>query len=169
MSKWRLNSCSTLHILIYLFRYVRDILKNTPKSVDQVTVQPDGKWELHNRRESQPISKQNGVASDSDDSDIVEITKSGDSVRMSTYRASQTPVLGQLSRSSSTAARPSGSMSGSTSSKRPAAVIDLTSSGDEDEKPLARAPKRQQTNGFQPMSVPAYRPGPPNGVPPPRI
>jgi E3 SUMO-protein ligase PIAS1 len=151
-------------MLIYLFRYVRDILKNTPKSVDQVTVQPDGKWELHTRKENQPISKQNGFASDSDDSDIVEITKSGDSVRMSTHRASQTPVLGQLSRSSSIAARPSGSTSG----KRPAAVIDLTSSGDEDEEPLARAPKRQQTNGFLPISVPAYRPGPPNGVPPPR-
>jgi E3 SUMO-protein ligase PIAS1 len=156
-------------MLIYLFRYVRDILKNTPKSVGQVTVQPDGKWELHTRKENQPISKQNGFASDSDDSDIVEITKSGDSVTMSTHRASQTPVLGQLSRSSSIVARPSGSMSGSTSGKRPAAVIDLTSSGDEDEEPLARAPKRQQTNGFQPISVPAYRPGPPNGVPPPRI
>jgi E3 SUMO-protein ligase PIAS1 len=150
-----------------LFRYVRDILKKTPKSVDQVTVQPDGKWDLHTKKENQAISKQNGVASDSDDSDIVEITKSGDSVRMSTHRASQTPVVGQLSRSSSIVARASSPMSGSTGGKRPAAVIDLTSSGDEDEEPLARPPKRQQTNGFQPLSVPTYRPpGPSNGIPP---
>lgn len=143
--------------------YVRDILKNTSKSVDQVTIQPDGKWELHVRPE--PTSKTNGVASSDDDDDLVEITKTGDSIRMSTPRIFGTPVAGALpstreASSSSVAPRSQGSTSG----KRPiAAVIDLTSSGDEDDEPIARQPKRQYinstTNGFVASSVPVYRPG----------
>jgi E3 SUMO-protein ligase PIAS1 len=135
-------------------RYVKNILKSTSRSVDQVTIQPDGRWELNSKKES--MSRTNGVASDDDD-DLVEITKSGDSVRMSTPRTYGTPVstLPQASAASS-------AMGSSSSGKRPiAAVIDLTSSGDEDDELLARPPKRQQTNGYGVM-LPAYRP-PTNG------
>ncbi|RDL35035.1 Uncharacterized protein BP5553_06966 [Venustampulla echinocandica] len=135
--------------------YVRTILKNTSKSVDQVTIQPDGKWELHSRKE--PLSHSNGVASDDDD-DLVEVTKTGDSVSMGTpltYR----PLTGALPQRSG-----SSRDSSSASAKRPiAAVIDLTSSGDEDEEPVARTPKRQQTsgNGYgAPSTIPAFRPAP---------
>lgn len=141
-------------------RYVKDILKSTSKSVDQVTIQPNGKWELNVRPE--PISKSNGVASSDDDDDLIEVTKSGDSIRMSTPRKYGTPLAAQSIREASSSAAPRGQSS--TSAKRPiAAVIDLTSSGDEeDERPLARQPKRQYTNngtnGFA-ASTPAYRPG----------
>ena len=145
-------------------RYVKDILKNTSKSVDQVTIQPSGKWELHVRLE--PASKLNGVASSDDDDDIVEITKTGDSIRMSTPRTYGTPAgasAPSIREASSSSAAPRSQ--GSTSGKRPiAAVIDLTSSGDEDEEPLARQPKRQYTgsgttNGYI-TANPAYRPNP---------
>jgi E3 SUMO-protein ligase PIAS1 len=104
----------------------------------------------------------NGVTSDSDD-DIVEITKSGDSVRMGTPLAYKNPMAAP-----SQSREPSGppKNQGSTSGKRPiSAVIDLTSSGDEDEEPLVRAPKRQfGTNGYGLSSVPpVHRPAPPNG------
>jgi E3 SUMO-protein ligase PIAS1 len=120
--------------------------------VDQVTIQPDGKWDLHTKPE--PLSKSNGVASDDDD-DLIEVTKSGDSVRVSTPCAYGTPAAREPS---STAAMNLGSTSG----KRPiAAVIDLTSSGDEDDEPLARPAKRQYNNGYgQPPgpSTSMYRP-----------
>ena len=134
--------------------------------MDQVTIQPNAKWEL-NIKPPESNSKLNGVASDDDD-DLVEITKSGDSVRMGTPREYGTPTAGpaQASREQSTAA-PRGS--GSTSGKRPiSSIIDLTSSGDEDDEPLIRAPKRQITmKGFgTPSNVPVYRPAPSNGYMP---
>lgn len=146
--------------------YVKDILNNTSRSVDQVTIQPDGKWELHTKIE--PSRKSNGYAS-SDDDDLVEITESGDSVKVSTPRPYSTPLGSMPQRSygqapSSTAPRGSGS----TSTKRPiAAVIDLTSSGDEDDQPLVRAPKRQYS-GYAEGSPKVYRPAPTaNGYPRP--
>lgn len=144
-------------------RYVKDILKNTSRSVDQVTIQPQGQWELHSKPDK--VSQPNGVASDEDD-DLVEITKTGDSVTMGTPRAWGTPVggnpLSSREHSSSSVAPRS---AGSTSSKRPiAAIIDLTSSGDEDEEPIARAPKRQFSS-YNPTAAPVYRPAP-NGYHP---
>jgi E3 SUMO-protein ligase PIAS1 len=158
------NNCGT--------RYVRDILKDTSKSVDQVTIHPDGKWELYVRPE--PTSKIKGVASSDDDDDLVEITMSGDSIQMSTSRTYGTPTTAAVL---STRETPSSSVAprsqGSTSGKRPiAAVIDLTSSGDEDDEPIARQPKRQYTNSsinsFAASSTPVYRPGTglSNGYPP---
>jgi E3 SUMO-protein ligase PIAS1 len=150
-------------------RYVKDILKNTSRSVDQVTIQPNGKWELHARPE--PTSKLNGVASSDDDDDLVEITKSGDSIRMGTPRAYGIPAGGatpSTHQALSALAAPRSTGTGTTNAKRPiTAVIDLTSSGDEDDEPFARQPKRQYTNGgtngFAAASTPAYRPGPSNG------
>lgn len=144
--------------------YVNSILKGTSKSVAQVTIQPDAKWELNNKKE-QPTSnsRTNGVSSDSDD-DIVEITKSGDSVRMGALSSYKTPTpisAPSQSRESSGALKNPGSIS----SKRPiSAVIDLTSSGDEDEEP-ARAPKRQfngspNTNSFSLLNAPFNQPRP---------
>ncbi|KAH6684160.1 PINIT domain-containing protein [Halenospora varia] len=149
--------------------YVLNILKSTSRSVDQVTIQPDGKWSLGIKNEN---SRLNGVASTSDDDDdLVEVTRSGDSVRMGTPQTYRTPVPtgNHLQRSVSTSSGPLRDPgSGSTNGKRPAPVIDLTSSGDEDDAPLARAPKRQHTNGYSASSAaPVYRPPPPstNGYP----
>ena len=141
---------------------MRNILKKTSRSTDQVTIQPDGKWDMNSKKEVLSASRSNGVASESDD-DIVEITRSGDSVKMSNPRPFGTPA-GQLSQPRDQLSSVPSRDSSTTSSKRPrAAVIDLTSSGDEDDQPLARppAPKRQQTSYGNPSSVPAYRPPPP--------
>lgn len=123
-----------------------------------MTIQPNGQWELHKKPDP---TKKNGVASASDDDeDLVEVTKSGESVRMGVPRAYGTPIQGQPSQyreqssSSVATSAPRGTMT--TNGKRPiSAVIDLTSSGDEDE-PLDRAPKRQ-FSGFNP-NAPPYRP-----------
>lgn len=125
--------------------------------MDQVTIQPDGKWELHVKTE--PSRKSNGFTS-SDDDDLVEITELGQTVKNSTPRSFGTPIGGppQRDRASSSAALRG---SGSTSAKRPIAmVIDLTSSGDEDDQPLIRAPKRQYSTSFT-DSPTAFRPAPP--------
>jgi E3 SUMO-protein ligase PIAS1 len=135
-------------------------LLNTPDSTDQVTVQPDGKWQLTTNN----ISQSNGVASDDDDDDdLVEVTKNGDSVTMGTPQPYPTFAASYNQRSVST----SSGMQGSISGKRPiAAVIDLTSSGDEDDNPVSRTPKRQLTNGYTATSsLPVYRPQPSNDYP----
>ena len=125
-------------------RYVKDILRNTSRSVDQVTIQPNGVWELHNKPNN--TSRLNGVASDDDD-DLIEITKSGDSVKMGTPRANGaetgTPISGQSqSREPSSSVAPRSSLS----LKRPPPVmIDLTSSGDEDDEPYQPPAKRQMS------------------------
>ncbi|EHL01649.1 hypothetical protein M7I_2283 [Glarea lozoyensis 74030] len=73
--------------------WTKKILINTPDSADQVTVQPDGKWQLHSKNDNP--SQSNGVASDDDDDDdLVEVTKNGDNVTMGTpqpYGSFQTP------------------------------------------------------------------------------
>lgn len=126
---------------------------------DQVTIQPDGKWELNIKKENN--SRSSGVASpsDDDDDDLVEITKSGDSVKMGTPRAYGTPVGSVGPGSVPPSGVPRGAQS-SGSTKRPRTeVIDLCSSEDEDDEPLARpAAKRQQTNGYNGPSPPVYRP-----------
>ncbi len=145
-----------------MIRYVRDILANTSRSVEQVTVQPDGKWELHVRPE--PVMKSNGLASSDDDDDLVEIIKSGDSIRMSAPRMNGTPAAAVAPNMPQVTASSTVSRTQSTNSaKRPAPVIDLTSSGDDDDDaPPPRQPKRQHisssVNGFSVSSAPVYRP-----------
>ncbi|KAK0115990.1 SUMO ligase siz1 [Cadophora gregata] len=151
--------------------YVKNILKATSRSIDQVIIQPDGKWDLNDKKKesARPPRPSTGITSDSDD-DLVEITKSGDSVRMGTPRvaaAFQTNGSSSVqSREQSSSSVPNRDSIGSTSGKRTISdVIDLTSSGDEDEEPLARQPKRQFTgNGYgaPATSVPVYRPPPGN-------
>jgi E3 SUMO-protein ligase PIAS1 len=139
---------------------VKDILKKTLRSIDQVTLQPDGKWELNAKKENMNNSRSSRFDSDSDD-DLIEVTKTGDSVRMGTPQILKTPanaVFGQSREVSLGSTTPMGSTSG----KRPIGdVIDLTSSGDEDEPPQARPAKRpfHGLNGAPP-SLPAYLPPP---------
>ncbi|KAH8821519.1 PINIT domain-containing protein [Xylogone sp. PMI_703] len=137
--------------------YVRDILKNTPKSAEQVTIEPEGQWKLYHKE--QPSSNTNGFRSDDDDDDddddLIEVTKTGQTIKDENFRSTnqiRTPSAAPTvaSREQSTPSRP-------TSGKRPiAAVIDLTSSGDEDEEPVSRPPKRQhQSNGTTLHSIPS--------------
>lgn len=120
-----------------------------------MTIQPDGKWELHVKTE--PSRKSNGFAS-SDDDDLIEITELGETVKNSTPRSLGTPLGGPPQKNPAPSSAPRGL--GSTSAKRPIAmVIDLTSSGDEDDQPLVRAPKRQYSSSFA-DSPTVFRPAP---------
>ena len=130
-----------------MFRYVKNIIKSTPKSIDQVIVQPDGKWDVNAKKDVKPNHRPSGFSDDSDD-DLVEVTKTGASIRMSTPRNTSTP-LGSLpgrARDMSSSSIPP-QTNGSVSGKRTiSAVIDLIS--DDDEEPIARTPKRANVNGF---------------------
>ncbi|KFY18483.1 hypothetical protein V493_08588 [Pseudogymnoascus sp. VKM F-4281 (FW-2241)] len=132
--------------------YVRDIITNTPRSVDQVTIEPDGKWSTNTRTPSP--SKGNQDFDIEGDDDIIEIKDS----KFLSLRNHSTPGTSASTPPTSLYSRePSTAMSAPRpSNKRPASsVIDLTLS-DEDEEPISRAPKRQSTAAFPHTQVPHY-------------
>ncbi len=121
--------------------YVNDILNQTPKSVDQVVIEPTGEWSQTSDGNSS--LKPNGNRASSDDEDLVEIK---DMPRVAAVKSEatslsiRTPPTSSREQSTSSAAPPS------TGDKRARGqVIDLTFSSDEDDEP-PRAPKRQSTN-----------------------
>jgi hypothetical protein len=141
-------------------RYVKEILAKTYKSVDQVTIEPDGKWSTNFKPASPSNGGNNAYGSDGDD-DIIEIK---DSSSLAT-RTQSTPITTAstpqafLSREASAALAPPRSVS----HKRPiSAVIDLTLSDDDDEP--VRPPKRQSIAGFGiPTAPPVYTGADQNG------
>ena len=128
-------------------RYVNDILKSTPLSVDQVTIEPNGLWSQVSPNEGSSNPKgRSGAHSESDeDDDLIEIQ---DMPRLAAIKdeavftpASMTRTSPYSSREQSTASAAPRSVNG----KRPIGqVIDLTFSSDEEDQPL-RAPKRQSS------------------------
>ncbi|POS82731.1 hypothetical protein EPUL_003542, partial [Erysiphe pulchra] len=125
--------------------YVQNILKKTPRHVEQVTIQPDGKWELNDKREAS--LKLRGKTNDLD-SDVVEIIETEGAIHSQlNYSKDFTQKSQPFSDGSFQNLDSIQSASRISSSKRPIAiVIDLTSSGDEDEEPpLIRSQKRQRT------------------------
>ncbi|OBT67241.1 hypothetical protein VE03_02694 [Pseudogymnoascus sp. 23342-1-I1] len=132
--------------------YVRDIITSTPRSIDQVTIEPDGKWSTNTRTPSP--SKGNQDFDTEGDDDIIEIKDS----KFLSIRNHSTPGTSASTPPTSLYSRePSTAMSAPRpSNKRPASsVIDLTLS-DEDEEPISRAPKRQSTAAFGTRQVPHY-------------
>ena len=130
--------------LIAYHRYVDDILKSTPRSIGQVTVEPNGVWRPLD--DDNPSQSRGGHASSDEDEDI-DIVEINDMPRMAAVK-NETPgpmmrTPPDSIRSGSASTRPS-----VTGQKRQAEVIDL-SSDDEDEPP--RPPKRQSTMNPQPQ------------------
>ncbi|KAH8910081.1 MIZ/SP-RING zinc finger protein [Coniochaeta sp. PMI_546] len=125
--------------------YVKDILTNTPQSVEQVTIEPDGQWVLP-APQSEEKNRPQPEASFVDDDDLVIAQVSSRQSNTATPSRSgyafSTPVQGSSREGSSMPPR------STTSSKRPAAeVIDLTLSDDEaDARPVKRA--NTQFNGY---------------------
>ncbi len=125
---------------------------NTSRSMDQVTIEPDGRWSQHSKSDS---PHGNRASFGSDDDDLVEIKDA----RVSALKMASTPAPSISStRTPPTSSRePSASVAppyGTTSVKRPISqVIDLTLSDDEDDQPVARAPKRQFTGYSTPQSM----------------
>lgn len=124
------------------FRYVADILKSTPKSVDQVTIEPDGTWSQAGGCPPSPKTSNGRTSSDAEE-DLVEIR---DLPRLAPVKTEisrepglmRTPPISSREQSTSSAPMPPAS------NKRSAGqVVDLTLSSDEDDDP-PRGPKRQE-------------------------
>ncbi|KAL8817863.1 MAG: hypothetical protein Q9223_003382 [Gallowayella weberi] len=119
-------------------RYMDDILQSTPGSVDQVTVEPDGKWSRISGGDSSPRSRQD---SSGDDEDLIEIK---DAPRFTAVKKEVTTGSGFM-RTPPTSSREQSIISSapppSAGAKRStSAVIDLTS--DDDEEDIRRRSKR---------------------------
>ena len=119
------------------FRYVNDILEKTPLSIDQVTIEPDGKWSQTSEAETLPRDSQD-QPNVGDDDELVEIKD------MPRIAAAKNKV-GLIA--SPTREQPISVLAvNSAGSKRSISqVIDLTLSSDENDEPT-RTPKRQLTN-----------------------
>lgn len=139
--------------------------------MDQVTIEPDGRWSQYAKPENTHGKKNDtSFESDDDDDDLVEIPDTGVATMhngiTATSSSSALPSFSTFSMVSATRTPPGSSREPSNSAppksngKRPAVTIDLTLSDDDDE-PIARAPKRQFTGagGYStPQSMLAYRP-----------
>lgn len=115
-------------------KYVEDILRSTSRSVDQVTIEPDGTWKTEEFRKPNGTQKKASELFDCDDGlDLGNITSTA-------YRSIATPQSFQTPTPSSR--EPSRGPTKSSTSKRAAQdVIDLTAS--DDEEPPLKQPKRQ--------------------------
>ncbi|QSZ37872.1 hypothetical protein DSL72_008972 [Monilinia vaccinii-corymbosi] len=140
--------------------YVKNILQNTSRSVDQVTVEPEGQWKLYSKPD--PISSRPGVASsDSDDDDLIELSPGGRKANTPITRIGTSNGIGtqapinrdSLSAAPSNQSNPSGK-------RQISEVIDLTSSGDEEEPASRPPPKKQYISGPPGLNgaAPAFRP-----------
>ncbi|CAF9906400.1 SUMO ligase siz1 [Imshaugia aleurites] len=123
-------------------QYVADILKSTLKSVDQVTIEPNGTWSQTAGGALSPRTSNERTSSDGEE-DLVEIR---DLPRLASVKTEvsrepglmRTPPISSREQSTSSAPQPP------SSNKRSAGqVVDLTLSSDEDDDP-PRGPKRQQ-------------------------
>lgn len=133
-------------------RYVREILETTSKSVEQIDIQPDGRWKAHGPVEETEVKAEpqyDAYNLDDDDPVISEASFVGG-------RSTSTPVGQRSTHTNGNLAPPNGvptpapgasregsSMSRSGGNKRNHDVIDLTLSDDEPDEPPA---KRHQFN-----------------------
>ncbi|GAO18201.1 hypothetical protein UVI_02022680 [Ustilaginoidea virens] len=146
--------------------YVRDILANTSRDLETVTIEPNGRWSTKAAQDNGEVSFGGAKVEDVDD---LEVSQTKPIERRLETPKTQTPLVATPApsgRESSTCA-PRGQAS--YSAKRPAAkVIDLTLSSD-DEESLQRPRKRQnvaanngysgpKTTGFSSESPSGYRP-----------
>ena len=134
--------------------YVRDILENTLESQDQVTIEPDGEWrkEAVEPEAKRPRYSTNSAKIEDDDdisilSDSRAFNSSGAVPKLENPYATPSRSLfhpATPNSNTATGSREPSSVprSSGAGSKRPAEVIDLTLSSDEDEPP-ARPAKRQ--------------------------
>ncbi|ETN40859.1 uncharacterized protein HMPREF1541_05139 [Cyphellophora europaea CBS 101466] len=161
---------------LVLDQYVLDILNNTSKDTEQVTVEPDGKWSLGQTDNTTPAAsnkkrKLNATPDSDDDDDLVVIDDSrpftnGSTITQTLTPSSvRTPPLNGREDSVATSQR--------SASKRPRQeVIDLTLSDDEDDQD-ARPPVKRTSTTTNPYtassigssSLAAFRSRPPDAAP----
>jgi len=129
--------------LLQIDHYVEDILRRTSRSVEQVTVEPNGQWS--EVKEGQDGLGQPMTPDEDDGEDLVELTNDYALRPVARLQDSlpapfnmRTPV--QSSREQST-----NSTAVSSTGKRTSAVIDLTLDSDEDDPVRGPRLKRQAT------------------------
>ncbi|KAI2469202.1 PINIT domain-containing protein [Annulohypoxylon bovei var. microspora] len=130
--------------------YVDEVLKNTSRSQQQVTIEPDGQWRTKTE-EPEPSRSRPTISSRIEDDDDLSILSDShgftNGAALGTMNGRNT--MSTPNRSLLSSGTPSGgpretpTTQRSGSNKRPAEVIDLTLSSDEDDEPIVRAPKRQ--------------------------
>lgn len=141
-----------------------DILRSTPKSVDQVTIEPNGNWLQTSDNASSSKRTTNGHASSDGEEDLVEIPRMT-SVKSELTRdqgSMRTPPVSSREQSTSSALPPAQT----SSSKRSAGqVVDLTFSSDEDEEPPRAAKLHKSSADFPKLSHIGDVPLRPSGMP----
>ncbi|CAI6333441.1 unnamed protein product [Periconia digitata] len=124
---WQCPICSN-HVsfeALAVDEYVQEILSKVPKAVDQVTVEPDGRWSIQAANTS---SKSNAHSDDDDsDEDLVEIS----GPRVNTIKSEVFATPQSLARTPPIPSREASSAP-RTGSKRGSEVIDLTLSDDDE-------------------------------------
>ncbi|KAB8253953.1 PINIT domain-containing protein [Aspergillus pseudonomiae] len=139
---WSCPVCSkaTSFESLQIDQYVDDILRSTSPDVEQVVMEPDGRW---SNPKVGDVSEAGGVTPESDDDDLIEIKELGntpvkqESLPAASLSLQQTPAQSREPSSTSSVTRLS-------TNKRPAAqVIDLTGSDDDNDdgspvRPLKR-------------------------------
>ncbi|KIW97004.1 uncharacterized protein Z519_02395 [Cladophialophora bantiana CBS 173.52] len=154
-----------------LDQYVNDILNLTPKSVEAVTVEVDGRWHIQSETDTTGRRSNPTPSDDYDDDDDGDGDDDGDLVEISngpSFRPSNLETLTPFSvktpplSSREVSIAPSGSKPSSHNKKRPREVIDLTLSDDEDARPAPKAPR--MSNSYVSVDVSAARHPPPDRV-----
>ncbi|KAL2786036.1 PINIT domain-containing protein [Aspergillus keveii] len=124
-------------------QYVDDILRSTPSDVEQVIIEPDGTWSTP---KDEVAAGPGSITPATDDDDLIEIKEPG--VTPVKQEPLSFSVLDSLQQSQQTPARSREQSStwSTATTKRPAPVIDLTGSDDEDDDSPVRPPKRPAIN-----------------------
>ncbi|KAL4871963.1 hypothetical protein BDV12DRAFT_205454 [Aspergillus spectabilis] len=122
-------------------QYVDDILHSTPLDVEQVLIEPDGQW---SNPKDEPALRPGRATPASDDDELIEIREPG----VTPVKQEPLPVLELLQQTPARSREQSSTWSTATN-KRPAPVIDLTGS-DDDDSPI-RPPKRQAVTVPRPL------------------
>ena len=141
--------------IVNVFRYVNDILKSTPRSVAQVTIEPNGSWSQITSTDGTSNSNDRGGSdsSDDEDDDLIEIQ---DMPRLAAIKDEAAPFQPSMTRTPPYSSREqsTGSIAPrSSNAKRTIGqVIDLTFSSDEEDQP-PRGPKRQISQR-EPINLP---------------
>jgi E3 SUMO-protein ligase PIAS1 len=122
---------------------VDDILRSTPSDVEQVIIEPDGTWSTP---KDEVAAGPGSITPATDDDDLIEIKEPG--VTPVKQEPLSFSVLDSLQQSRQTPARSREQSStwSTATTKRPAPVIDLTGSDDEDDDSPVRPPKRPAIN-----------------------
>ena len=121
-------------------QYVDDILKSTPKSVDQVTIEPNGDWSQTSGTTITPRQNDGRAQSSDGEDDLIEIQDPPQIANLKREDIAEGNFLRASPITSREQSNSSGVVPSAGSNKRSSeAVVDLTLSSDEDEEPVRPA------------------------------